>query len=167
MRKAKFAALLALAVILAFGTAAFAMDNGVKAKNFTLKDLQGKSVTLDQFKGRTVVLNFWATWCPPCRGEMPEFNDLDKEFRHSGEAVLLAVNMTDGRRETKSKVAKFIADQKYGMTILLDEKGEAATAYGVQYLPTTFVIDGRGVVRGQLIGGTTKDAVLKLVRGAK
>lgn len=167
MRKAKLAVLMAMAAILIFSATAFALDNGTKAKNFALKDLQGKTVTLDQFKGKVVVLNFWASWCPPCRGEMPEFSEMDKEFKKSGEAVLLTVNMTDGQRETKSKVLKFIADNKYTMTVLLDEKGEAAAAYDVRYLPTTCVIDGSGVVKGQLIGGTTKDAVLKLVRGAK
>ena len=167
MRKAKLAALMAMAALLIFSATAFALDNGAKAKNFALKDLQGKTVTLEQFKGKVVVLNFWASWCPPCRGEMPEFSEMDKEFKKSGEAVLLAVNMTDGQRETKGKVSKFISDNKYGMTVLLDEDGLAARDYGVQYLPTTYVIDGSGVVKGQLIGGTTKDAVLKLVRGAK
>ena len=167
MRKARLAALMAMAALLILSAAAFALDNGAKAKSFTLKDLQDRTVTLGQFKGKVVVLNFWASWCPPCRAEMPEFNEMDKEFKKSGEAVLLAVNMTDGQRETKSKAAKFVSDNKYGMTVLLDEKGEAASAYDVRYLPTTYVIDGSGVVKGQLIGGTTKDAVMKLVRGAK
>ena len=92
---------------------------------------------------------------------------MDKEFKKSGEAVLLAVNMTDGRRETKKKVEKFIAEQKYGMKILLDTEGKAADIFGIRYLPTTYVIDGDGIVTGQLVGGTTKAAVMKLVKEAK
>ena len=117
--------------------------------------------------GKPLYLNFWASWCPPCRGELPEFNEMDQDFKKSGEAVLLAVNMTDGQRDTKSKVQKFINDEKYGIRVLLDEKGEAAAAYGIQYLPTTYVIDAKGMVRGQLVGGTTKAAVMKLVNEAK
>ena len=165
MKKKFFAVALAVAALLAISAGAFAAD--VKARDFKLQDLQGKTVALSSFKGKIVVLNFWASWCPPCRGELPEFNEMDQAFKKSGEAVLLAVNMTDGQRETKSRVQKFINDQKYGIRVLLDEKGEAANAYGIQYLPTTYVIDAKGVVRGQLVGGTTKDAVIKLVNEAK
>lgn len=165
MKKNFFALALAITALLALSASAFAAD--ARARDFKLQDLQGKTVSLSSFKGKIVVLNFWASWCPPCRGELPEFNEMDQDFKKSGEAVLLAVNMTDGQRETKGKVQKFINDQKYGIRVLLDEKGEAAEAYGIQYLPTTYVIDARGVVRGQLVGGTTKAAVMKLVNEAK
>lgn len=165
MKKKLFAAVLAAAALFILSSASFAAD--VRAKDFKLQDLQGKTVSLSSFKGKIVVLNFWASWCPPCRGELPEFNEMDQGFKKSGEAVLLAVNMTDGQRETKSKVQKFINDEKYGIRVLLDEKGEAAAAYGIQYLPTTYVIDAKGMVRGQLVGGTTKAAVMKLVNEAK
>lgn len=161
---------ISLSVIIAlffFVASAYALDNGTKAQNFKLTDLQGNTVSLSDYKGKVVVLNFWASWCPPCKAEMPEFNDMDKEFKKSGEAVLLAVNMTDGRRETKKKVEKFIAEQKYGMKILLDTEGKAADIFGIRYLPTTYVIDGDGIVTGQLVGGTTKAAVMKLVKEAK
>ncbi len=161
---------ISLSVIIAlffFVASAYALDNGAKAQNFKLTDLQGKTVSLSDYKGKIVVLNFWASWCPPCKAEMPEFDEMDKEFKKSGEAVLLAVNMTDGRRETKKKVEKFIAEQKYGMRVLLDEGGKAADIFSIRYLPTTYVIDADGVVAGQLVGGTTKAAVMKLVREAK
>ena len=99
---------------------------------------------------------------------MPEFDQMDKEFKKSGsKVVLLAVNMTDGRRETKSKVEKFLSETKYGMRVLLDTEGKAADMFSVRYLPTTYVIDTTGKVSGQLVGGTTKDAVMQLVREAK
>ena len=79
--------------------------------------------------------------------------------------MLLAVNLTDGRRETPERVAKFLKETGYTMTVLLDEKQEAASFFGVRYIPTTFVLDKDGKLIGQIQGATTKDAVLKLVRG--
>ena len=140
-----------------FAVPSFAVGSGELARDIVLTDMSGRQVSLDGFKGKTVVLNFWATWCPPCRGEMPEFDELDKEFKKTGEAVLLAVNLTDGRRETPERVAKFLKETGYTMTVLLDEKQEAASFFGVRYIPTTFVLE--------IQGATTKEAVLKLVRG--
>lgn len=150
-----------------FALPSFAAGNGGSARDVVLTDMSGKQVSLDSFKGKTVVLNFWATWCPPCRGEMPEFDDLNKEFQKTGEAVLLAVNLTDGRRDTPERVAEFLKETGYTMTVLLDETQEAASLFGVRYIPTTFVLDKDGELIGQIQGATTKEAVLKLVRGAK
>lgn len=161
---------ISLSVIIAlffFVASAYALDNGDKAPNFTLTDLNGKSVSLSDYKGKVVVLNFWASWCPPCKAEMPEFNEMDREFKKSSDTVLLAINMTDGRRETKKKVETFIAEQKYKMRVLLDSDGKASNLFGIRYLPTTYVIDADGIVTGQLVGGTTKNAVMKLVKEAK
>ena len=110
-----------------FTVPSFAVGSGELARDIVLTDMSGKQVSLDSFKGKTVVLNFWATWCPPCRGEMPEFDELHKEFQKTGEAVLLAVNLTDGRRETPERVAEFLKETGYTMTVLLDEKQEAAS----------------------------------------
>lgn len=151
----------------AFGTSDASLSKGAKPQDFTLSDVSGKKVSLSDYKGKVVVLNFWATWCPPCRGEMPEFDAMDKEFKASGEAVLLAVNMTDGKRETPKKVAKFISENGYGLRVLLDTEGKAANIFSIQYLPTTYVLTPDGKVSGQLVGGTTKEAVMNLVRKAK
>ena len=167
MRK-KIFVMLAIAAIAAFAAAqTFAVGSGDLARDIVLRDMSGGDVSLDSFKGKTVVLNFWATWCPPCRSEMPEFDELDKEFKKTGEATLLAVNLTDGRRETKERVAAFLKETGYGMTVLLDDKQEAAAFFGVRYIPTTFVLDAKGELVGRIQGATTKDAVLKLVRGEK
>ena len=161
---------ISLSVIIAlffFVASAYALDNGSKVPNFTLTDLSGKNVSLSDYKGKVVVLNFWASWCPPCKAEMPEFNEVDREFKKSGDTVLLAINMTDGRRETKKKVETFISEQKYKMRVLLDSEGKASNLFDIRYLPTTYVIDAEGTVTGQLVGGTTKNAVMKLVKEAK
>jgi peroxiredoxin len=130
-------------------------------------DLDGNEVSLKQFEGKPVVLNFWATWCPPCRNEMPEFNELDKQFKKTNEAVLLMINMTDGRRDTKENVEKFMKRNNFDMKVLLDTEGNAAQLYNIRYLPTTYIINSKGVVSGTLTGGTDKANVLKMLKGIK
>lgn len=150
-----------------FAPAAQALEIGAKVPSFTLPDMKGEKVSLADFKGQVVILNFWATWCPPCRHEMPEFNKMDAELKKSGEAVLLAVNLTDGRRETKSKVAQFLESNKYGFRVLLDSEGEAADIFSIRGIPTTIVIDRDGVMREQIVGATTRDRVMSVVKSIK
>ena len=166
MNKIKFAIFIAI-FTLAFASAACALDKGAKVPAFSLLDINGKKVSILDYKGKTVILNFWATWCPPCRQEMPEFNDMDKDLKKSGEAVLLAINMTDGERDTKARVVGFLKENGYGMSVLLDTEGKAAEIFGVQWIPTTVVIDGKGVLRGQILGPATKESVMKIVRSIK
>lgn len=167
MRKALFLATMVLCTIAIFATFAHATQKGSKASNFTLMDLDGNEVSLKQFEGKPVVLNFWATWCPPCRNEMPEFSELDKQFKKTNEAVLLMVNMTDGRRDTKENVEKFMKRNNFDMKVLLDTEGDAAQLYNIRYLPTTYIINSKGVVSGTLTGGTDKANVLKMLKGIK
>ena len=168
MRRKFFATfVMSLLAAALFAVPAFAVGSGALAQDITLTDMSGKHVSLDSFKGKPLIINFWATWCPPCRGEMPEFDALDKELKKSGEAVLLAVNLTDGRRETPERVAEFIKETGYGMTVLLDETQEAASFFGVRYIPTTFVLDKDGNLVGQIQGATTKAAVLELLGKAE
>lgn len=158
---------LTLFLIFGFNSTASALEIGTKAENFKLADLEGKIVSLSDFKGKIVILNFWATWCPPCKEEMPDFDSMDRELKKSKEAVLLAINMTDGKRDTKEKVVDFINKNKYGMQVLLDTEGKAAGIFNIRWLPTTAVIDSNGILRGQILGGATKEAVMKIVKGIK
>lgn len=159
-----FAAVVALLCLTA--APSFALNKGAQAPNFTLSDVNEESISLVDLRGKVVVLNFWATWCPPCRSEMPEFDELDKEFKESSEAVLLAVNLTDGSRETKAKVQKFLDANGYGMRVLLDIGTRTAKAYNVMGIPTTLVINPKGIVSEVIVGATTKDAVLEAVKKA-
>lgn len=167
IRKKVFFFLALVFIMSAMLPAAQALEVGQSVPNFTLSDMQDMKVSLEDFKGQTVILNFWATWCPPCRGEMPEFNELNQELKKSGEAVLLAINLTDGRRETKAKVAQFLKSNEYDLRVLLDPEFAATEIFSVRGIPTTVVIDSGGVLRGQIVGATTKDDVLKLVRSFK
>lgn len=166
MKKFTMAIMAAMMAAL-FATSAFAVSVGQPVKGFTLMDMNGRKVSLVDYRGKTVVLNFWATWCPPCRAEMPEFNEMNKEFQKSGKAVLLAINMTDGMRDTKSKVESFLKENKYSMTVLLDDGGKVADSFLIRYIPSTFVIDKDGKLVGKIQGGTSKAAVMKLVDEAK
>jgi thiol-disulfide isomerase/thioredoxin len=154
---------LALAVLLGFsvlfspalaGSALAAMPApvGVKAgqaaPEFTLKDLNGHPVTLSQFKGKVVVLNFWATWCPPCRAEMPSMERLNEVYGGK-DFVLLAVNVEE---DGKENVQAFLEKNPHHFTILLDSNLKVQDLYGVYQFPETFIINKKGDVVERVIG---------------
>ncbi len=121
-----------------------------------LQDLNGKSHTLAAYKGKVVLVNFWATWCPPCRAEMPSIQRL--KMRMAGKPfAVLAVNMA----ESKADIDTFLSamqDPKLDFTILRDKDGAALKAWKVFVFPTSFVLDADGKVRYSLIGSTEWDA---------
>ena len=126
---------------------------GETALPFTARTLAGTTLSLDDVRGRVVVLNFWATWCGPCRTEMP---DLARYQAEVGDRVaILGVNM----QEPPSVVAPFV--RQYGATlpILLDESGSVASPYRVTGLPTSVILDRAGVIRGRVVGPMTRDVL--------
>ncbi|WP_138204630.1 TlpA disulfide reductase family protein [Haloimpatiens lingqiaonensis] len=110
-----------------------------KSTDFTLKDLQGKTVKLSDFKGKKVFLNFWATWCGPCKREIPDMIKFQEEIKDDN-IVILAVNIGD----SKSKVEDFVKKNNINFTVLLDEKQQVAIKYNVSGIPTTYLIDENG-----------------------
>ena len=114
------------------------------APDFTVYDLEGNPHKLSDFRGKPVVLNFWATWCGYCKMEMPDFNEKYQEY---GEDVhFLMVNVTDGSQETVEKASAFVAEEGYSFPVYYDTSLEAATAYPTSGLPVTFIIDAEGAV---------------------
>lgn len=130
----------------------------LKAFDFTVMDHEGNEVKLTDYIGTPIVLNFWASWCPPCKGEMPHFNQVSEEY-HNDELLFLMVDMVDGARETTEKGKKYIADNGYTFTVLFDEKQEAAATYGIRSIPSTFFIDKEGYIVGVAEGGIDEETL--------
>ncbi len=124
-----------------------------RAVDFELEDLQGERVSLKSFQGRIVLLNFWATWCPPCRAEMPSLERLHQAFR-GRDFALLAVDL----QEEKDQVQRFAAEYSLSFRVLLDSSGQVGSTYGVRSIPTTYLIDRRGFLLARFIGGREWDA---------
>ena len=149
-----FAALL-ICLCFSINSLSFAMGRITKtevpgldqAVDFKLEDLNGKSQVLSDYRGKIVFLNFWATWCPPCRAEMPSmqklFNKADKS-----KFVMLAVNIGQDIKAVK----EFAEENKYTFPILLDREGVIADKYHVSGIPTTFVIDQQGRIMNRVVG---------------
>lgn len=136
-----------------------------QAPNFTIEDASGKSVSLSDYRGKVVVLNFWASWCPSCVKEMPDINALNQQFKQTGEAELLSINLTDGQRETKDIAMKYLKDNNFDMHVLFDTQNIANDAYKIYYIPDTIIIDKGGIVRKAFVGETNKDAILEVLKG--
>lgn len=124
------------------------------APDFTWTDSEGNFVKLSDFKGKPVFINFWATWCPPCRAEMP---DLQSFYEDNGEEVIvLTVNLTSSERSAKD-IDKFIVNGNFTFPVLLDQHGLLAQRYLVRAIPTSYFIDEIGIIREIYTGAMNKD----------
>jgi len=124
----------------------------VESEDFELKDLKGAKRKLSNYRGKLVFLNFWATWCGPCRIEMPSMQRLYDELKDEG-LVILAIDLQE---ETK-RVRKFVSRYKLTFPILLDQKGEVGALYSARSIPTTYLIDKDGMIFGGAIGAREWD----------
>ena len=119
-------------------------QNPNQALDFTVQDWEGNMVKLSDFFGKPIVLNFWASWCPPCKAELPDFDDACKKY--DGEVVFLMVNMTDNQMETVEVAKDFIKTYGYDFPVYFDVSYEAAMVYGVRSIPQTYFINAEGEV---------------------
>lgn len=137
----------------------------VKAPDFTVYDADGKEVTLSSLQGKPVVLNFWASWCGPCKSEMPDFQ---KVYEELGQEVTFAmVNLTDGLQETTAKAEAHISSKGYTFPVYFDIDQDAANTYGVYSIPTTYIIDRDGYIvsyANQMVDTSALRRVLENVR---
>ncbi len=134
-----------------------APQTGFLAPDFTAKTPGGKAIRLSDLRGKVVLVNFWASWCPPCRAEMPAIESVYLAYQGQG-LVVLAVNSTIQDNSTNARA--FFTENKLSFPILLDETGEITSLYRVQSLPTSFFIDRAGVIREVIVGGPMAQALL-------
>lgn len=128
---------------------------GQAARDFVLNDVEGQPVRLEDLRGRPIILNFWATWCAPCRVEMPDLQAAYKRHQADG-LVILAIN----REETAVTVRSFFYDElDLTFTPLLDEAGDVARLYGVANYPTSVFVNGEGVVTAVHLGLMTEEQI--------
>ncbi len=128
---------------------------GSPVADFELPGLNGDVQRLSNLKNKPVVVNFWATWCPPCKEEMPLLNQMAQEY--SGNLVVLGINYA----ENEAVVREFISTGNITFPILLDETGQVANLYFVRNYPTTFFIDADGMLRAQHIGLLSEDLLAR------
>jgi peroxiredoxin len=132
------------------------------AANFMLPDMDGKIRQLTDYRGRTVIINFWATWCPPCREELPSMNRAWQKVR--GEGIdMIAINVG----EDEDTIFTFTGDYPIDFTVLLDLSGNIINEWPVRGLPTTFVVDPDGRIIYRAVGGREwdDDKLLDMIRG--
>jgi peroxiredoxin len=136
--------------------------NGDPAPGFLLERLEGGQARFpEQYRGRVVAIRFWADWCPFCEGEMKLLEPVYRKYRERG-LTILAVNV----RQDRATAREFIEKLAISYDTLLDLEGEVARSYGVNGLPTTFIIDGNGVLRNRIIGESTPDTFEKAILAA-
>lgn len=126
-----------------------------QAPDFQLTSLEGKSVKLSDYRGKAVVLNFWATWCGPCKVEMPWFVDLQNKYRDAG-LEIVGVSMDDGNKDA---VAKFAKEMGVNYTVLMGKESVGDAYGGVLGLPTTFYIDRNGKITNSVAGLISKSEI--------
>ena len=152
-----FLTVMTLSVLLLFFPAAYndaaavqsspASGAGERAPAFSLKDLSGNEVYLSSFRGRTVLLNFWATWCPYCRKERQHLNSLHREYKDRGLVIIsIATDKSTGT------VRNFMKNNPSDFIVLPDDNKKTAASYKVRGLPTSFLIDREGMIRQKFVG---------------
>jgi len=141
------AVVLMTSVLLVVGCSSPAPQVGKPAPDFQLPNLEGQVVSLSDFRGKPVLLNFWATWCSPCRFEMPFIQSIFEESSDTG-LVILAINIG----ETPSRVRDFIQSGNFSFLVLLDTNQDVALEYNIRGIPTTFFIDKEGVIQVIKVG---------------
>ncbi|BAC12808.1 peroxiredoxin family protein [Oceanobacillus iheyensis] len=156
MKILKYVLIISISMFLPIMTAyAEGTEVGERAPDFELKTIDGQQLRLSDFKGERVLINFWTTWCPPCRQEMPDM----QRFYQDLQPNILAVNLTDTEMN-KEQVVRFSQELELTFPILLDEKGEVSKAYRISPIPTTYMIDSEGIIRHKSYGALTYEQMV-------
>lgn len=155
-----FCCLVMIMALLATGCSS--VKPGESSTDFELKNLDGETVSLSDYRGNAVMLNFWASWCGPCRFEMPYIQEIYEDIKWKAAGlVILAVNYG----ESAAVVENFMENNGFEFTVLLDTTGEVADEYNVRGIPATFFIDERGIIRYSDVGAfSSKEQIEQRLR---
>ncbi|UQZ33432.1 cytochrome C biogenesis protein [Paenibacillus sp. PK3_47] len=135
------------------------IQKGQQAPDFALTDLQGNQVQLSDFEGKRVLVNFWATWCPPCKVEMPHMQNIYNDYQ-TKDVVILGVNMTL-TEENPDAVDEFVNEQQLTFPIVMDKDGDVMQTYEIMAYPTTYLLDANGVIREKFQGAISYEIMEK------
>ena len=140
--------------------------NEIAAVPFSLKDQYGKTHTLADYKGKVIFLNFWATWCPPCRAEMPDIQKLYERSPREGENAVIVLGVAApklGSEKNEAGIKAFMNKNGYTYPVLMDTRGELFRAYDIRAIPTTYMIDRNGNLVGRVQGALSAENIVKIV----
>lgn len=130
-----------------------------KAPDFILNDINGKAVKLSDFKDKVVILNFWATWCPPCIAEIPEFVKFYSTYREKG-VEIIGVAVSSSMEEVK----KMVSDKKINYTVCISDRKIEELYGGIRFVPTTFIIDRSGNIHQKKIGAISEKELVEMIK---
>ncbi|UJF25972.1 peroxiredoxin [Planococcus sp. 107-1] len=138
------------------------LAKGELSPDFELTTLEGEKVKLSDYQGKKVILNFWATWCPPCRAEMPHMQNYFEEHAAGNNVEILAVNLTTEDRGI-DKVQNFVKEYELTFPIPMDEKGDIGTLYQAVTIPTSYMIDTEGRVQNKVVGPMNETMMKEMI----
>lgn len=141
------------------------LQEGNKAPDFQLISLDGIDVKLSDLQGKKVILNFWATWCPPCKAEIPHMQDFYASSDNT-KVEILAINLTPSEKNQRN-VKEFVKDRNITFPVLLDQAGDIGDRYQAITIPTSYLIDSKGIVRKKIIGPMDKDMMNQLIENVE
>lgn len=142
------------------------VNEGDIAPDFTMNTLDGKEAKLSDYRGKKVVLNLWASWCPPCKAEMPHMESYYEKNKEKENVEILAVNLTT-MEKNKDNIQEFVDDYKLTFPILLDETGDVGMEYQAYSIPTTYMIDSTGVIQRKIVGPMDEEILSDMVNRLK
>ncbi|RME05823.1 MAG: TlpA family protein disulfide reductase [Anaerolineae bacterium] len=131
---------------------------GFSAPDFTLELLGGGEMSLSELRGQAVMINLWASWCPPCRAEMPAIERVYQDLKDEG-LVVLAVNTTF--QDSEAAAVEFVAEFGLTFPVLLDRTGAVSNRYQLRGLPSTYFVDREGVIRAVVVGGPMSEGLIR------